>query len=136
MRKNYLEIGWDQFCSSKSVESRFPPLSFCLRRRYPMQRWNEKPSTTTGNASSNKGPWDDVEHAWGRGGYIERAVDRDCGSYLPTETLSYANDLNIDHLGKETLTTAMRRSPKRWEGAAAFCVSAVLNVTRLPCQSR
>lgn len=93
---------------------------------YPIQRWSERPSTTTGNASSSKGPWDDVEQAWGRGGYIERAIDRDCGSYLPAETLSFANDLDIDHLGKETLTTAMRRNPKRWAGTTAVFFSELL----------
>lgn len=96
-----------------------------------MQRSGEIPSTTTGTASSNIGPWDDVEHAWGRGGYIERAVGRDCGSYLPTETLSYANDLDIDHLGKETLTTAMRRNPKRW--GLRQCFLAIVHATCLPC---
>lgn len=62
-----------------------------------------------------RGPWDDVGDAWGRGGYIERAIPRDCNSYLPMETLCYVTRLDVDHLDKETFATAVKQSPRRWE---------------------
>ncbi|CAM9698944.1 unnamed protein product, partial [Ectocarpus sp. 4 AP-2014] len=78
-------------------------------------RWTKEPSS---GASPNQGPWDDVEDAWGRGGYIERAVPRECKSYLPQEILRYKTRLEVDHFGKESFATAIRRHPKRY--AASF----------------
>eukprot|EP00752_Nemacystus_decipiens_P002912 g2710.t1 len=80
-----------------------------------IERWPPRPSSQT---APNRGPWDDVKDAWGRGGYIESAVPRDCKSYLPQEILWYMNHLDLDHLGKESFETAMRRNPKRY--AASF----------------
>ncbi|CAM9706177.1 unnamed protein product, partial [Hapterophycus canaliculatus] len=68
---------------------------------------------STSKTSAIQGPWDDVKDAWRRGGYIEGAVPRECKSYLPPEVLSYANHLNLDRLGKESLMTAVRRNPRR-----------------------
>ncbi|CAB1100795.1 unnamed protein product [Ectocarpus sp. CCAP 1310/34] len=78
-------------------------------------RWTKEPSS---RASPNQGPWDDVEDAWGRGGYIERAVPRECKSYLPQEILRYMTRLELDQFGKESFATAVRRHPKRY--AASF----------------
>eukprot|EP00903_Cladosiphon_okamuranus_P007750 g7508.t1 len=80
-----------------------------------LDRWPPQP---TSKMTPNRGPWDDVKEAWGRGGYIETAVPRDCNSYLPKEVLWYMNHLDLDHLGKECFETAMRRHPKRY--AACF----------------
>lgn len=79
-------------------------------RRIP-QRWTPQP---TSNIAPNRGPWDDVKDAWGRGGYIESAVPRECDSHLPKEVLWYMNHLELDRLGKESFETAMRLNPKRW----------------------
>lgn len=75
------------------------------------ERWSPQPTSKT---VANQGPWDDVKDAWGRGGYIESAVPRECKSYLPREVLWYMNHLELDHFDKESFTTAMRRDPKRY----------------------
>ncbi len=75
-----------------------------------------------------------MKDAWGRGGYIESAVPRECKSYLPPEILWYTNYLDLDHLGKESLATAMQRNPKRWvESGVCWEMGGVGGLLKVAC---